>query len=98
MGSAELQDRNLEENEYKKRYENNSSYFIRFNCGHRKRTVCIWTKKSADFENGLLIVSASAFVAFLCSVAFSPLMGEFDVDTIVGLHWKSVLLSGSGFF
>ncbi len=55
-------------------------------------------KKSADFDNGLLIVGASALVAFLCSALFSPLMGEFDIGNVVKLYWKSVLLSGIGLF
>lgn len=55
-------------------------------------------KKSADFANGILFVGASALVAFLCSVLFSPIMGELDIGILVKLHWKSVLLSGSGLF
>lgn len=55
-------------------------------------------KKSAGFENGLLIVGASALVAFLCAIVFSPLIGEFNVEAMVKFHWKSVLLSGVGLF
>lgn len=53
-------------------------------------------KKSADSPNGLLFVSASALVAFLCSTLLSPLMGEFDTEQVVKLHWKAILLSGVG--
>ena len=55
-------------------------------------------KKSSGFDNGLLFVSASALVAFLCSILLSPLAGQFDIEQVVKLHWKASLLSGVGLF
>jgi drug/metabolite transporter (DMT)-like permease len=55
-------------------------------------------KKSADFDNGLLIVAASALIACLLATVFSPLMGEIDIRGVARNHWKAILLSGSGLF
>jgi len=55
-------------------------------------------KKSANFDNGLLFVGASAFVAFLCAILLSPFMGKIDLGNLAKLHYKAVMLSGGGLF
>ncbi len=55
-------------------------------------------KKSAGVENGLLFVGLSALIAFLCAVAFAPLVNSLEFGKLVEQHWKPLLLSGFGLF
>lgn len=55
-------------------------------------------KKSANFENGLLFVSASALIAFLFAAVLSPIFGEIQIGTIARNYWKPLLCSGGGLF
>jgi drug/metabolite transporter (DMT)-like permease len=55
-------------------------------------------KKSTGIENGLLFVGASALVAFLFALIFSPLVGAFDIENTLKGNWKAIILSGLGLF
>lgn len=55
-------------------------------------------KKSASFDNGFLIVAASALVACLFATVFSPFMGEMNVGDMMKGYWKPLLFSGGGLF
>lgn len=55
-------------------------------------------KKSADVENGLLLVGLSALFAVFLALLFSPLMGAFDIVNTLKENYKAILLSGFGLF
>jgi drug/metabolite transporter (DMT)-like permease len=55
-------------------------------------------RKSAGVENGLLFVGVSALVAVLLALCFAPLVGVFDIESMLKGNWKAVLLSGFGLF
>ncbi|HXP96520.1 MAG TPA: hypothetical protein VN809_07390 [Telmatospirillum sp.] len=55
-------------------------------------------KQSSGVENGLLFVGGSAFIAFLLSILSSPLVGQFDVMTLIRGNCRSLLISGFGLF
>lgn len=54
-------------------------------------------RQSVNFNNGLLFVSASAFVACLLALMVSPAAGPVQFGAL-GRHWTMILTSGLGLF
>jgi len=55
-------------------------------------------KQSSGVENGLLFVGGSAFIAFLLSILSSPMIGKFDIISLIGGNRRFLLISGFGLF
>ena len=55
-------------------------------------------RQSHGIPNGLLFVGLSAFVAFALAVVCAPMLGPFEIGTLIRGQWRSLVLSGTGLF